>query len=177
VSSAQLIERLEPTVARAVRGCGLELEELLVSPAGRRSLLRVVVDDPDGQPLNLDAVAEVSRAVSAVLDDEEGLGGATPAGAYTLEVSSRGVDRPLTLPRHWVRARLRLVKVRTQDGRDLVGRVGEIAADAVTLLVAGTLLRLDLSEIEHAVVQVEFADPPAAELAMLTSEFSKEERS
>jgi ribosome maturation factor RimP len=186
VSSAQLAERLEPTVARAVRGCGLELEELVLTSAGRKSLLRVIVDSPGGDPLDLDAVAEVSRAVSAALDEED-RSGTSRLGAYTLEVSSRGLDRPLTLPRHWAHARLRLVKVRTTDGRELVGRVGEVGelgevGGRVTLLVAGELVQLDLAAVQRAVVQVEFADPPAAEVAMLTGELrtgsngSKKER-
>jgi ribosome maturation factor RimP len=183
VSTAQLTDRLEPTVARAVRACGLELEEMVLTPSGRRSLLRVVVDSPGGEPLDLDAIAEVSRAVSAALDDQDESNVASPLGAYTLEVSSRGLDRPLTLPRHWVHARLRLVKVRTRDGRELVGRVGEVDGGEVTLLLAGALVRLDLTTVERAVVQVEFAEPPAAEVAMLTGEprtgstGSKEERS
>jgi ribosome maturation factor RimP len=175
VSSAQLAERLESMVARAARDRGLELEELTVKPAGRRRLLRVVVDTPGGDPLDLDTVADVSRAVSAALDELDELG-----GAYTLEVTSRGLDRPLTLPRHWRHAHLRLVKIRTADGRELLGRVGDVADDGVTLLVAGALSRIRFADVDRAVVQVEFSEPPADEVAKLTGQSgarSKEERS
>ncbi|HEY0636741.1 MAG TPA: ribosome maturation factor RimP [Pseudonocardiaceae bacterium] len=168
MSSAQLAEQLGSVVAGVVRSAGLELEELDVSPAGRRRMVRVVLDTPDGSPLDLDVVADVSRAVSAALDDADGLlGGA----AYTLEVGSPGVDRPLTLPRHWTRARLRRVAVRTTDGAELLARAGDADLDpsgGVTLLVDGTTRRVPFSEIDRAVVQVEFTDPPAAEVAALT---------
>jgi ribosome maturation factor RimP len=167
VSSAQLTEQLETMVAAAVRGTGLELEELDVSPAGRRRLVRVTVDTPDGSALDLDAVADVSRAVSAVLDDQEG--DAVLGGGYTLEVSSPGIDRPLTLPRHWLRARLRLVEVRTTDGAEFVARAGDADDHGVTMLVDGSPRHVAFTEIDRAVVQVEFADPPAAEVAALTS--------
>ena len=164
MSSAQLAEQLEPMVAGAVRDTGLELEELNVASAGRRRLVRVIVDTPDGAALDLDAVADVSRAVSAALDDADDLLG----GAYTLEVSSPGLDRPLTLPRHWRRARLRLVKARTTDGAELVGRVGDADERGVTLLVDGTRRHVDFGKIDRAVVQVEFSEPPATEIQALT---------
>ena len=79
----------------------LELEAVEVMPAGKRRLLRVVVDGdgPDGRGPLLDDIAEASKALSAALDASDAVG----AAAYTLEVSSRGVSRPLTLPRHWRR--------------------------------------------------------------------------
>jgi ribosome maturation factor RimP len=166
VSSAQLTEQLEPMVASAVRDTGLELEDLDITPAGRRRVVKVIVDTPDGAALDLDAVADVSRAVSAALDGADDLMG---AGAYTLEVSSPGVDRPLTLPRHWRRARLRLVKVRLADGGELVARAGDADGNAVTLLIDGTPRRVPFAEIDRAVMQVEFAEPPAAEIEALTS--------
>lgn len=168
VSSAQLTEQLETMVADAVRATGLELEALEVSSAGRRQLVRVVVDTPDGAALNLDVVADVSREVSAVLDGDTAE--AAFGVAYTLEVSSPGLDRPLTLPRHWVRARLRLVKVTMADGGELLARAGDADGTGVTLLVDGATRRLPFAEIVRAVVQVEFAEPPAAEIAALTAE-------
>lgn len=164
MSSTQLTEQLEAMAARAVQGTGLELEALEISPAGRRRLVRVIVDAPDGGALDLDQVAEVSRAVSAALDAADEM----LAGAYTLEVSSPGLDRPLTLPRHWRRARLRLVKARTTDGVELLARVGDADDDGVTLLIDGAPRRLPYAGLDRAVVQVEFAEPPAAEVAALT---------
>ena len=100
--SADAISR---AVAPLVTAAGLDLEDVVVRPAGRRSLVRVVVDSDGG--VSLDAVASISGAISEALD-EAGVMGQTP---YTLEVSSPGVDRPLTEPRHWRRARGRLVQV------------------------------------------------------------------
>lgn len=181
MSSAQLTAQLQPAVARAVAGIGLELEELQISPAGKRRLVRVVVDTADSGEggddragLDLDAVASVSRAVSEALDGCDGVLG----GPYTLEVTSPGLDRPLTKPRHWRRARLRLVRVRLSGGGELVGRIGEAGEDGVTLLVDGTLRRVRYDALDRAVVQVEFREPPADELRALEgtgSEVMKED--
>lgn len=163
---------LEPVVRAAVDRAGYELETLEVVRAGRRHLVRVVVDIPDapGSPavtaiagVDLDGIAAVSRAVAADLDDHEHLF----AGAYTLEVTSPGVDRPLTRPRHWRRNRLRLVRARLGDGQEIVGRVGDADADAVTLLVSGEPRRVRFDEVDRAVVEVEFREPPASEIAVL----------
>src|SRR3978361_508625 len=99
-----------------VAAVGLDLEDVLVNRAGSRSVVRVVVDSDNG--LDLDAVADVSRAVSEVLDDADDV----LRGAYVLEVTSPGVDRPLTAPRHWRRATGRKVKAIRTDGREVLGR-------------------------------------------------------
>src|ERR1700709_715090 len=96
---AALLELLTPGVLAS----GADLEDVPVSRAGSRSLVRVIIDRDGG--LDLDAVAEVSHAVSAALDADEDV----MPGAFVLEVSTPGVDRPLTHPRHWRRARGRLV--------------------------------------------------------------------
>ena len=180
VPGAQLTAQLQPRVARAVAGIGLELEDLQISPAGRRRLVRVVIDTADTvdtadavdqAELDLDTVALASRAVSAVLDECDDVLG----GPYTLEVTSPGLDRPLTRSRHWRRARLRLVKVRRADGGELVGRVGGVGEHDVTLLVDGTLRRVRYDEVDRAVVQVEFREPPDHELRALNAGLSEEE--
>src|SRR4051812_39024854 len=91
-------DRLLDVLSPVVREVGYDLEDVTVTAAGRRSLVRVIVDADGG--IDLDAVAEVSRVVSDVLDEK----GDGFAGPYVLEVSSPGVDRPLTEPRHWRRA-------------------------------------------------------------------------
>ena len=116
----------EPPTARTSCDCstpvvaerGLDLEDVQVTPAGKRRLLRVVVDQDGG--VGLDSVATVSTAVAAALDDSDVMGGSP----YVLEVTSPGVDRPLTQPRHWRRARSRLVEATVaEDGsRDRPGR-------------------------------------------------------
>lgn len=106
-----------------VNGVGYDLEDLSVSRAGRRHVVRVIVDADGG--IDLDAVADVSRAVSAALDAAEETGGDIVAGEYQLEVSSPGVDRPLTLPRHWRRNVSRLVKVTVRGAAVLPDQRGE----------------------------------------------------
>jgi ribosome maturation factor RimP len=160
-------EELEPIVADAVARAGFELEELSVQQAGRKQVVKVVVDGDgeDGRGIGLDEVAQVSRAVSEVLDARDDV----LSGAYTLEVTSPGLDRPLTKPRHWRRARLRKVSIKQADDKFLA-RVGDVDDDGVELLVDGQLRRVAHAEIEHAVIEVEFKEPPAAEIAQLTHE-------
>ncbi|WP_409331515.1 ribosome maturation factor RimP [Trujillonella humicola] len=128
-AAARLTGWIQPIVDAA----GYDLEELVVTPAGRRSVVRVVVDRDEG--VSLDDVAEVSRAVSAALDANDGELGRAP---YVLEVTSPGVDRPLTEQRHWRRNTGRLVTVAVGPAgaaEQVTGRVLEVGADGVTLAV------------------------------------------
>lgn len=152
---------LEAVVRGAVDDSGFELEELDEVRAGKRRLVRVVIDSDAG--VGLDDITEVSRTVAAALDDHDDLF----VGPYTLEVTSPGVDRPLTQPRHWRRNRLRLVRATLTDGSEVVGRVGDSDDEGVTLLVSGSLRRVRYAELGRAVVEVEFRPPPVAELAAL----------
>lgn len=140
---------VEPVVAAA----GYDLEDLSVSRAGRRHVVRVIVDGDGG--VSLDAVAEVSRALSAALDAAEESTGELLAGEYQLEVSSPGVDRPLTLPRHWRRNVGRLVKV-TADDRQITGRIVSAEADRVVLDVDGSRGEWTYAQLGPGRVQVEF---------------------
>ncbi|MEU1644591.1 ribosome maturation factor RimP [Micromonospora zamorensis] len=115
--------RLRAVIEPVVNDAGYDLEDLTVSRAGRRHVVRVMVDADGG--IDLDAVADVSRAVSAALDAAEEAGGDIVAGEYQLEVSSPGVDRPLTLPRHWRRNVSRLVKVTVRGAAALPEQRGE----------------------------------------------------
>jgi ribosome maturation factor RimP len=146
-----LLEMLAPVVAAT----GHDLEDITVTTAGRRSLVRVVVDADGG--VDLDAVADVSRAVSDALDDESG-DGAAFAGPYVLEVTSPGVDRPLTEQRHWRRAIGRLVQVPVGD-RTVTGRVVETGTTGATLDVDGTAEAFGWDELGTGRVQVEFNRP------------------
>ncbi|GAA4554114.1 ribosome maturation factor RimP [Amycolatopsis samaneae] len=162
----ELASRLEPIVAEAVSAAGFDLDALEVQQAGRRRLVKVVVDSDDG--VGLDEVAEVSRAVSAVLDENDHV----LASAYTLEVTSPGLDRPLTLPRHWRRARFRLVRVTPHEGEAFVGRVGHAGERAARLLVGGELTDVGYASVAKAVVEIEFKQPPAEELKLLEEDAS-----
>lgn len=133
---------LDPVVTER----GYDLEEVAVQPAGRRSIVRVVVDRDGG--VDLDAIADVSRAVSAALDASPAVGDAP----YVLEVTSPGVDRPLTAPRHWRRNLGRLV-----TAGELTGRILDADEQAVTLDVAGEHRRLAYDDIGPGRVQVEFS--------------------
>jgi ribosome maturation factor RimP len=131
----------------------LELDALEVLPAGKRRLLRVVVDGegPTGTGPLLDDIARASRALSAALDESDAVG---PA-AYTLEVSSRGVGRPLELPRHWRRNTGRLVQVTSLAGEQLTGRIVRCDEESVTLDLQGQQRSLPLAQVTRAIVQIE----------------------
>ncbi|RIV40764.1 ribosome maturation factor RimP [Micromonospora radicis] len=158
-------ERLRAVIAPVVDGAGYDLEDLSVSRAGRRHVVRVIVDADGG--VNLDAVADVSRAVSAALDAAEESGGDIVAGEYQLEVSSPGVDRPLTLPRHWRRNVGRLVRVtvrgesvagaRAAGDRQVTGRVVGADDERVALEIDTERLELPYAELGPGRVQVEFS--------------------
>jgi len=135
----------------------LELEAVEVIPAGKRRLLRVVVDGdgPEGRGPLLDDIASASKALSVALDESP----ATGAQAYTLEVSSRGVSRPLELPRHWRRNVGRLVDVTTTAGDKLTGRITSSTEDSVALDVKGQARTLAFADISKALIQVELNRP------------------
>jgi ribosome maturation factor RimP len=143
----RLVGLLEPVVL----AMGMDLEGVKVAVAGRRRLLRIVVDADGG--VGLDAIAEVSREISARLDARDAMGD----DPYTLEVSSPGVDRPLTQPRHWRRATGRLVAVPV--GADHVSQQGRVigADDAgVTLEIDGAMRSFGYGELGPGRIQVEF---------------------
>jgi ribosome maturation factor RimP len=142
--------RLRAVVEPVVGAAGYDLEDLNISRAGRRFVVRVVVDRDGG--LDLDAVADVSRAVSSALDAAEANGDELVAGEYQLEVSSPGVDRPLTLPRHWRRNIGRLVKV-----GPITGRVLGVDDAGVMLDVAGERTTIAHADLGPGRVQVEFS--------------------
>ncbi|WP_326959771.1 ribosome maturation factor RimP [Amycolatopsis sp. NBC_01286] len=162
----ELASRLQPIVAEAVTAAGFDLDSFEVQQAGRRQLVKVVVDSDDG--IGLDEVAEVSRKVAAALDENEHV----LASAYTLEVTSPGIERPLTQQRHWRRARFRLVKVTPVEGDSFVGRVGHAGADAARLLADGELRDVRYAQVAKAVVEIEFKQPPAEDLKLLDDDAS-----
>lgn len=150
----RLVQLLEPVV----EGTGHDLEDVTVTAAGRRSVVRVVVDRDGG--VDLDDVAEVSRAVSEALDALDAAEPGALGSTYVLEVTSPGVDRPLTAPRHWRRNAGRRVRAVLRDGTDVTGRV--VAADdgedgGLLLDVDGGQRRLAYGELTRGEVQVEFS--------------------
>jgi len=151
-------ERLTTVLEPVVVAAGMDLESVRITGAGRRWLLRVVVD-ADSRP-GLDEIALLSRSVSAELDASGVMGQA----AYTLEVSSPGVDRPLTEPRHWRRAAGRLVRapLSTSPATSMQGRVVSAGTDAVTLEIDGEQREFGYRDLGPGRVQVEFGNAGAA---------------
>jgi ribosome maturation factor RimP len=149
VDEGGIADVIRPVIASA----GMDLESVRVSAAGRRRLLRVVVDSDRG--VSLDDAAAISRKLSAALDAAPVMGDFP----YTLEVSSPGVDRPLTDPRHWRRAVGRLVQVTVADAGPVTGRVIAADADGVILDVAGDRRRFGYAALGAGAVQVEFGHP------------------
>jgi ribosome maturation factor RimP len=145
-------ERLAAVVEPVVVAAGYDLEEITVTPAGRRRLVRVIVDADGG--ISLDDVADVSRAISTALDDNDGMFGEAP---YVLEVSSPGIDRPLTAPRHWRRAAGRLVEVPVAERGTVTGRVRGADDAGVLLEVGGEEQKFDYEVLGAGQVQVEFS--------------------
>ena len=153
---------LENFLRPIVEQFGCDLEATDIAPAGHRRLLRVLVDRDGG--ISLDDIAEVTRAISKALDADDIMG----EGAYTLEVSSPGVDRPLTLPRHWRRNIGRLVAVTLTDDAKLTGRIKSASDEAAELDVDGKRQSVAYADVAKAKVQIEFNraagnDEPAAD--------------
>lgn len=154
LSSAELAAlraRLRALVEPVVVEAGFDLEGFAIARAGRRFVVRVTVDGDSG--VGHDELSDVSRAISATLDEAEQAGGEFGAESYTLEVSSPGVDRPLTLPRHWRRNVGRLVKVKV-GAQTLTARV--LSVDERGVGLEGVAAPVAFDELGAGRVQVEF---------------------
>lgn len=167
-SPEQVTELLADEFTRA----GYEIDDVVVDCAARPARIRVIADGDT--PLDLDSVAQLSRAASDLLDTVD-----TGDIAYVLEVSSPGVDRPLTAEKHFRRARGRKLELTLADGTALSGRLGETSDGVARLVVrAGkdlTVRSIPLAEISKAVVQVEFSPPNAKELEMVGADNTQTE--
>ena len=158
--STTLNDRLQVLLEPLASEAGVDLEEVTLTKVGGRRVLDVVLDADGG--VDLDTVAELSRAFGAALDGPDG-SAVLGDGEYRLEVGSPGVDRLLTLPRHWRRARTRLVKAQLGTGAEVTGRVLESDEDGVLLEIPpvkgkgkATERRLPFADIAKARVQIEF---------------------
>ena len=143
-------DRIEAELVDPLIALGVDVEAVEITPAGKRRVLRVAIDKDGG--VTLDDVADATREVSRVLDDSDVMG----EQPYTLEVTSRGVDRPLTLPRHWRRNTDRLVKVTLEDGSAVTGRITSSDDVAATLEVDGADHEVTYDNVAKALVQIEF---------------------
>ena len=144
-----MTDSLENLVESTVTSLGLDLEALDLTPAGNKRVLRIAVDRDGG--VGIDHITDATRALSEVLDSSDVMG----EQPYTLEVTSRGVDRPLTLPRHWRRNEGRLVRLRLEgDDSSIDGRIGA-SDDAGVDILGRTTTRYAYTDITSALVQVE----------------------
>ena len=152
MDSAQVTTLVSPVVEHH----GLEVDRVEVVAAGKRALVRIFLDGdgPEGRGPSLDQIAEATRSISAALDDAD----LTRGRPYVLEVSSRGVGRPLTAAKHYRRNLGRLVALSTEAG-EVVGRITAVGEDAVELDIDGAGRAVPLASIEKALVQVELNRP------------------
>jgi ribosome maturation factor RimP len=150
VSTDQTRDRLAGVLTDPLSAVGLDVEAIDLTPAGKRRLLRVAVDKDGG--VTLDDIAEATKEVSRLLDETDVMG----VHPYTLEVTSPGVDRPLTHPRHWRRNAGRLVKVSCRDGSTITGRITGSDDETASLDVDGTERRVAFADVAKAKIQIEF---------------------
>jgi ribosome maturation factor RimP len=149
-----LTQSITDLISPAVTQAGFFIEEVQIASPGNHRIVTCVVDGPT--PLNLDQVTVASRVISELLDSASFMG-ETP---FTLEVTSPGVDRPLTQPRHWTKNLTRLIKVTLNNGETIIGRLTEIDGDAAKLVenIKGRIKEhsVAFADIKRAVVEVEF---------------------
>jgi ribosome maturation factor RimP len=150
-----LKDQIIALVTPAVREAGFYLEDIHIATPGSHRIVTCIVDGDSS--LNLDQVTSVSRVISELLDEAEFMG-ETP---FTLEVTSPGVDRPLTLPRHFAKNNDRLLKVIRMDGSEVIGRIASNTDDSVTLVVSlkkeSREEVISLTDIKRALVEIEFS--------------------
>lgn len=150
MGTADARDRLAEELDQPMTTLGLDLEAVDLSTAGKRRVLRVAIDKDGG--VTMDDIADATREVSRVLDETDVMG----AQPFTLEVSSPGVDRPLTLPRHWRRNTGRLVKVVLAEGDPVTGRITATDDGGALLDVDGAEHRVEYAAVTKARIQIEF---------------------
>ena len=146
MTQKSVIDEITTAIRPIVEASGNYLEEVTVTPVGKSRMVTVIVDNE--KHLNLDQVTAVSREISEVVETLGALG----EHPFTLEVTSPGIDRPLTAPRHWRKNVDRLVKATKNDGTVVEGRIGEVTEVDV---VVGEH-RLAYSDIKKALIEIEF---------------------
>lgn len=160
-SQQQVVELLQDEFGRA----GYDVEDVIINASARPPTVVVIADGDQG--LNLDALAALSRLASELLDQFDD----SDDTSYLLEVTSRGVDRPLVAERHYRRAQGRLVELTLVDGAQVTGRLGEMSGRMLRLVLADrrtglTIRELSVDDVVNAVVQVEFSPPNPLELEL-----------
>jgi ribosome maturation factor RimP len=163
ITASELAALLEPVV----KDFSFDLDDVEISKSGGQRILDVTIDGDHG--VNLDEVAEVSRAISSFLDDSDAMG----EEPYVLEVGTRGVTKPLTKPVHWSRNVGRLVNV-AGDAINAVGRIVEFSDPNVTLDIKGKMRTISIKEISRAHIEIEFKKMPKEEADGLADDLEPE---
>jgi ribosome maturation factor RimP len=149
-----LKDQISELVTPALTQAGYFLEDINIVTPGQHRIVTVIVDGESA--LNLDQVTVASKLVSELLDEATFMG-ETP---FTLEVTSPGIDRPLTLPRHFAKNVTRLLKVVKSDGEVVTGRIASNSDLEVTLTVTEKKTTSDvvvaIADIKRATVEIEF---------------------
>ena len=139
-------EEISAAITPALSDLGFYLEDITITSAGRRSMLTVIVDGDTH--LSLDQVTVATKAISEIVENIQSLGQAP----FTLEVTSPGLDRPLTKPRHWRKNIDRLVKIVLSDGKEIKGRVKD--ATEISATIDEQVVKF--SDIKRATLEIEF---------------------
>ena len=139
-------EDISAAITPALEALGFYLEDVIIISAGRRSMLTVIVDGDTH--LSLDQVTSATKAIGEIVESVQSLG-ETP---FTLEVTSPGLDRPLTKVRHWQKNINRLVKVVLLDGLEIKGRIKDVNEVSATI----DEKNISYSDIKRATLEIEF---------------------
>ena len=139
-------EQVAAVITPAIEGLGFYVEDISITSAGRRSMLTVIVDGDTH--LSLDQVTVATKAISEIVENLPTLGN----NPFTLEVTSPGLDRPLTKPRHWRKNKDRLIKIVFNDGKEVTGRIKDSTESDVTV----DEQNIKFADIKRATLEIEF---------------------
>jgi ribosome maturation factor RimP len=139
-------EQVLAVITPAIESLGFYVEDITITSAGKRSMLTVIVDGDTH--LSLDQVTVATKAISEIVENLPTLGN----NPFTLEVTSPGLDRPLTKPRHWRKNQDRLIKIVLNDGKEINGRIKDSTESAVTV----DDKTINFADIKRATLEVEF---------------------
>ncbi|WP_018298018.1 ribosome maturation factor RimP [Corynebacterium lubricantis] len=177
------VEELTTLIAPVAERHSMDIERVGATRAGKKSVVSIALDS-ETRP-TLDELEVVSNEIGEEFDAAEERGEANFGAGYSLEVTTPGVDHPLTLPRHWRRNRARIVALFDEDGQKTFWRIGALNADETEVVLIAhdpkanksqadpAVKSLVVSESPRAVVEIEFSNPPAAELALAEKEFDE----
>jgi len=139
-------EQVAAAITPAIESLGFYVEDIAITSAGKRSMLTVIVDGDTH--LSLDQVTVATKAISEIVENLPTLGN----NPFTLEVTSPGLDRPLTKPRHWQKNKDRLIKIILNDGKEIAGRIKDSTQSAVTV----DEQVINFADMKRATLEIEF---------------------